>query len=79
MDNINDLLVMIIPVVISFCFLPLGLKIARFLFSHFIDVNLYHDDIDVESKVEDVHIDFHNSNKEVTKENIDEDMPIRHF
>lgn len=79
MDNINNLLAMIIPLVISFCFLFLGFKIIRFLFSHFIDVDLYHDDLDVESKVEDVHIDFYNSNKEVTKENIDEDIPIRYF
>lgn len=77
MENINDLSIILIPVLISLCSIHFGMKILRFLFSHYFDV--YLDDEDLESELEDIHIDFHNSNKDVTKDDIDEDIPIRYF
>lgn len=77
MENINDLFIILISVLIPLCSIHFVMGILRFLFSYCFAV--YLDDEDLESELEDVHIDFHNSNKDVTKDDIDEDIPIRYF
>ncbi len=80
MENINDLFTIIIPILISFCFMSFGMKIIRFLVFHCFDVYLDDEDTDEDTYLESELVDFHNSNnKGVPKDDIDEDTPIRYF